>query len=76
MKLTPRPELNPVSLRVIRELRHVERLDLATAIGIDRSYLSRIEAGTVRPRPEIIRALAECLGVPVEAITQTAERVA
>jgi transcriptional regulator with XRE-family HTH domain len=68
--------INGAALRAIREAQHIERPDLARIVGIDPSYLYKIETGERRPRAWLIRPLAEALGVPESAITHSAERVA
>jgi transcriptional regulator with XRE-family HTH domain len=63
--------LNAAALRAIRERTqpYVSQETLAKAVGIGSAHLSRIENGIIKPRPRLISALAEHLGVPVSAIT-------
>jgi transcriptional regulator with XRE-family HTH domain len=48
-----------------RRRREMRGMDLASAIGKDPAYVSRLEHGMLReiPEPETIRALAEALGI-------------
>ena len=61
--------LNPAALRVIRELSGYSATQLARFAEIERSTLSRLEAGTRGGTPGQITALAKVLNVPVAAIT-------
>lgn len=70
------PQINGAALRAIRVARGVQRASLARDVGIDPSYLYKIEIGLGNPRRPIIRLLAEGLGVPVDAITRSAHRTA
>ncbi|WP_373370671.1 helix-turn-helix domain-containing protein [Brachybacterium paraconglomeratum] len=63
--------INPAALRSIRELAGVRSGDLARAAGISPPFLSNIEAGRKTPSPTVLHALAQRLGVPIDAITQT-----
>lgn len=62
--------INPAALRSIRELAGVRSGDLARAAGISPPFLSNIEAGRKTPSPTVLHALAQRLGVPIDAITQ------
>lgn len=63
--------INAAALRAIRELQEPRMTQeaLARAVGIGPAHLSRIEAGVHKPRPHLVRALAEHLGVSIAAIT-------
>jgi transcriptional regulator with XRE-family HTH domain len=60
---------NGAAIRAIRERTGISLVGLASAAGINKGYLSRIERGErVTVGPEVLRALADRLGVPLEAI--------
>lgn len=60
---------NGSSIRAIREAVGIQHADLARASGISAGYLTNIEAGRRQPRPDVLRAIATRLGVPLDAIT-------
>lgn len=60
---------NGSSIRAIREAVGIKHADLARAANISAGYLSNIEAGRKQPAPDILRAIATRLGVPLDAIT-------
>lgn len=64
-----------VNREAVREFRHmlgVEQADLAGRCGITQSMLSRIESGERDPSPKVLRALADQLGVSLDAISYPA----
>lgn len=69
--VTPRCEVrvNPVALRVIRELRGVTTASLADKASVSRPYVSLIESGARSPRSDVVKRLAAALDVPVAAIS-------
>ncbi|MBF6584370.1 helix-turn-helix transcriptional regulator [Nocardia farcinica] len=56
------------TLRTLRELRGFEPTELATMMGISRSYLVRIELGTKRLTDVLLARAATALKVPQKAI--------
>lgn len=58
-------------LRNLRLRRGMSQFDLAHAVGINNSYLSRIENGERRPSPKILRKFAEVLSYPYEELVVT-----
>lgn len=52
-------------VREARQLVGLTQKDLAEWVGVDRSAIAHIEAGTSQPRPEVLSALAAHLGFPV-----------
>ncbi len=50
-------------IRALRKARHLSQNDLAEALGVDRSVLSRWEAGNVQPREGAARKLAEWMSL-------------
>lgn len=61
--------INGVAIRVIREALGLRNGDLARRANISPAFLSRIEQGARKPSAKVAVALAEGLGVPLEAIT-------
>jgi transcriptional regulator with XRE-family HTH domain len=62
-------DLNGEALRVIRERSGLTQQALADLAGLkNASHLSNIEAGRRRPSPEVAKALADALKVPLVAI--------
>lgn len=64
--------VNGAALRAIRELAGVDQPDLAKRVGIHQASLSNIERGQRGASPEVVRKLADHLGVTVDAITSVA----
>jgi transcriptional regulator with XRE-family HTH domain len=67
---------NGVAIRVIRKLSGMSPGELAGEVGIEEQSLRNIENGTRPASNPVINAIAGALGVPVEAITRTAEAIA
>lgn len=66
---TDNRRLNGLAVRVIRNALGISLSDLATRIGKDTGYLSRIEAKGKGCSGQTRRDIAEALGVPLDAIT-------
>lgn len=60
---------NGPAVRVIRELTGIRHGQLARRVEIDPGYLTKIEAGSRQPSPEVIVRIANALGVSLEVIT-------
>lgn len=60
--------INGEALRVIRERSGFTGTALAEEAGINRAYLSHIEAGRKQPSPDVARRLADALKVRLVAI--------
>ena len=56
---------NPDRIRQARVARRVSQAELGEKIGVHRQSISQYEAGTYRPKPEIIELLHEVLNFPV-----------
>ena len=70
-------DLNGEALRVIRERTGLNQGQLAALAGLkNASHISNIEAGRRRPSPEVAKALADALKVPLAAILLGPERAA
>lgn len=63
-------EINRHSLRAIRELKGITVSALAAQAGIKQAHLSNVELGYRRASDEVIKALADSLGVDQLAITR------
>ena len=61
--------INRQAVKEFRTLLGIEQTELAARCGITQSALSRIETGVRSPSPRVIRALADQLGVSLDAIT-------
>ena len=61
--------INPQALRDIRELAGVGQGDLAARCGISQGALSNIERKKSGVSPEVMRKLADALGVSLDSIT-------
>jgi DNA-binding XRE family transcriptional regulator len=61
-------QANGVAIREIRKALGISQAGLAVAVGVNTSTMSRIEAGR-QPRPELLRKIADYLGVPLAAIS-------
>ena len=62
-------ELNRHALTALREAKGISKADLARAIGVDRTYVSRWETGDRVANERYIRLMAETLGVSPLALT-------
>lgn len=69
-QLVARRVINGAAVRAIRELLGVRHGVFAIECDITPGYLSNIEAGRKQPSPAVQRAIANRLGVPLDAITQ------
>lgn len=59
------------AIRSLRETLHMERNDLAEAVGLPKWQLEKLEAGEVEnPRIELCQQIADALGVPLAQITR------
>jgi transcriptional regulator with XRE-family HTH domain len=57
------------TIRALREAHGLKIAELAYAIGISRPQLSNIELGARRATPQVCRAIADKLNIPLAAIT-------
>ena len=60
---------NGASIAAIRKALGIQQMSLAGRVGIDKSYMSLIESGGRLPQPDVLRRIADELGVPVDAIS-------
>ncbi len=69
--------LNPVRVRLARELKEWSQADLARQVTLTPAAISQIEAGTQRPSPATFERLGQVLGVPASflglPVTETHE---
>ncbi|MGG7100033.1 helix-turn-helix domain-containing protein [Rhodococcus sp. 24CO] len=64
-----RPLIREAYGRVLREVRRDQDRtlgDVAAEVGMSKQYLSEIERGKKEPSSEILRAICEALGMPLE----------
>lgn len=64
-------QINGSAVRAMRELLGVKHGTFAIDCDITPGYLSNIEAGRKQASPAVQRAIADRLGVPLDAITYT-----
>lgn len=55
-------------LRAQREIARLSLRHLARVTNVSDSYLSQVERGMYQPSPEVLRAIADGLGLPPEAL--------
>lgn len=67
-------QLNPYSLRALREALGWSVAKFAAAVETVPSHVSNIEAGRRGASPELIRRMARVLGVPVAALVTSYQR--
>lgn len=60
---------NGPSIRAIRELLGVSISAFAPRCGVSQGYLSHVELGGKQPSPTVLRAIADQLGVSLDAIS-------
>jgi transcriptional regulator with XRE-family HTH domain len=56
------------ALRLIRVYHDMKQAELATKLGISKSYMSEIEKGTKSPTMELVEKYAEIFGIPSSSI--------
>jgi len=61
--------INPAALREIRALVGLSGKELGRRCGIHANTVTNIELGKQGVTPELMRKLADTLGVPLDAIT-------
>lgn len=69
-------KLNPEALRVIRERTGLTKSELATAAGVDRTLVTRLENGERKATPSVIAKLAAALQCSQTAICSIVEDAA
>jgi transcriptional regulator with XRE-family HTH domain len=60
---------NGATIRALREAIGIQQDTLAAAAGISKGHLSNIESERKQPAPAVLRAIANRLGVPLDAIS-------
>ena len=53
-----------------RQAKRVSKAHLARRVGVDRSYVTKLEQGKMQPSGEMMFRIAKYLGQPVEAVFQ------
>jgi transcriptional regulator with XRE-family HTH domain len=70
-------KVNGAAVGTIRKALGMRQDALAAGAGITAAYLSQIEHGhRQQPAPEVMRRLADALGVPLDSITYPVPEVA
>jgi putative transcriptional regulator len=57
--------LRAESVTALRASRGLSQADLASAVGVSRQQINRIERGHADPHLSTVRALSQALGVPL-----------
>ena len=53
-----------------RQAKRVSKATLARRVGVDRSYVTKLEQGKMQPSGEMMFRIAEYLGQPLETVFQ------
>lgn len=61
--------INGVALRTTRDLLGISRRELGRRAGVNGATISHLELGNHGASPQVMRKLADALGVPLDAIT-------
>lgn len=61
--------LNGIAVRELRLALGIKHGHFARDVRVSTGYLSNIEAGRKQPAPDVVRRIADRLGVSVDAIT-------
>ena len=64
------------ALRLIRVFHDLNQTELATQLGMSKSYLSEIESGKKQPRIELVERYASKFNLPVSSILFFSENLA
>jgi len=60
---------NGASIATIRKALGIPQMALAGRVGVTKSYMSQIESGARQPAPDVLRRIADELGVKLDAIS-------
>ena len=63
------------ALKVIRQFHDVKQVDLASQLGISKSYLSEIESGKKPVSVDVLRGYSEAFDIPVSSLIFFSERM-
>ena len=66
--------VNGATVAALREALGMRQNKLAESCGVSGAYLCNVEAGRKQPSPATTRAIADSLGVSLDAITYPALR--
>lgn len=69
-------QINPHALRALRERSGYSIRQFAAASGVPKTTIAETEAGHRNPSPATVKKLADCLQVPIVAITHMDEATA
>jgi transcriptional regulator with XRE-family HTH domain len=60
---------NGATISAIRKALGIQQVALAGRVGITKPYMSQIESGSRQPAPDVLRRIADELGVTLDAIS-------
>lgn len=63
------------ALRLIRVFHDLKQFELAEKLGISRSHVSEIEAGSKTPSVELLERYSKTFGIPISSIMLFAEEL-
>lgn len=63
------------ALKEIRAFHQITQTDLASRLGISKSYLSEVEKGTKNPTVELLTRYSEVFDIPVSSLMLFAENL-
>ena len=55
-----------LKIKVLRTLKEISQDDISNAIGVDKSYLSKLERGLANPTIIYLKAIADYFGIDVK----------
>jgi len=58
------------NLRKLRLKKNMSQVDLATALGVDRAYISNIENGRMNPTLSTLEKIAGALEIPMSELVK------
>lgn len=68
-------QFNPESLRIARELKGLQKIDLANLLGVTASAITQFENGSARPNPQTVGRMTMVLGFPALFFSTTQKAV-
>lgn len=57
-----------LKIKILRTLKEVSQDDISNALGVDKSYLSKLERGMANPSILYLRSIANYFGVNIEVL--------
>lgn len=62
--------VDPATIRRLRERRGWQQKDLARAAGLSKPYISQLESGARQPSAVVAKALTRALGVTIDELAE------